>query len=86
MPSGRDSFRRNRVAPSLQIIPLGAGRIAFSVPPESGIELTVESLRFTVDRKDQHGLGMEKVAHALGQQVSTLADSPLLLRDVLKIV
>jgi hypothetical protein len=25
MPSGRDSFRRNRVAPSMHIIPLGAG-------------------------------------------------------------
>ena len=59
MPSGRDSFRRNRVAPSLQIIPPGAGQVAFCVPPGSRIESTVDSssivCRFSLSASDRSG-------------------------------
>jgi len=52
MPSGRDSFRRNRVAPSVPIIPLGWTGGACYLGRESWIELTVDSLQFTVEEKN----------------------------------
>ena len=49
MPSSRDSFRRNRVAPSLKIIPPGAGTgCVLGGAGESG---RVNSRQLTAQRK-----------------------------------